>query len=324
MKNFKIAQPRSIEDVTSLLSAKKESYYLMAGGTDLIGEIKDNIVEPDVVVDLSSLPNLSFIKKEKNRVRIGALTTVAELGEDQMIKEEYPGLHQAANSLASPQLRNVGTVGGNLCQRPRCWYYRDSEVMCRKKGGSRCYAYRGRNRYHAILGGGLCYIVHPSDLAPMLIALEAEISIHSDKGEKVVQLEDFFILPKTNVRKENILEPGEILTEVRIPAFQTGEKSTYLKLKERGTWDFAVVSAAVKGTLSKGAFQKIKIVLGGVAPVPWRMKKAEDMIKGKKATEDLLREAAREELKEANPLEENGYKKDLVETALYRTVLSLM
>ncbi len=324
MKNFMIAQPQSIEEAVSLLSAKKESYYLMAGGTDLIGEIKDNIVEPDVVVDLSSLPNLSSIKKEKNGVRIGALTTVAELAEDRMIKEEYPGLHQAANSLASPQLRNVGTVGGNLCQRPRCWYYRDSEVKCRKKGGSRCYAYRGRNRYHAILGGGLCYIVHPSDLAPMLIALEAEISIHSDKGEKIVPLEDFFVLPKTNVHKENVLEPGEILTEVRIPASQTGDKSTYLKLKERGTWDFAVVSAAVKGTLSKGAFQNIKIVLGGVAPVPWRMKKAEDMIKGKKAAEDLLREAAREELKEANPLEENGYKKDLVETVLYRAVLSLM
>jgi xanthine dehydrogenase YagS FAD-binding subunit len=324
MKNFKIAQPRSIEDVTSLLSAKKERYYLMAGGTDLIGEIKDNIVEPDVVVDLSSLANLSFIRKEKNGVRIGALTTVAELAQDQMIKKEYPGLHQAANSLASPQLRNVGTVGGNLCQRPRCWYYRDSGVICRKKGGSRCYAYRGRNRYHAILGGGLCYIVHPSDLAPMLIALEAEISIHSDRGEKTIPLEDFFILPKTNVHKENILEPGEIITEIRIPPSQTGEKSTYLKLKERETWDFAVVSAAVKGTPSKGVFQKIKIVLGGVAPAPWRMKKAEDMIKGKKATEDLLREAARVELKEANPLEENGYKKDLVETALYRATLSLI
>lgn len=324
MKNFKIAQPQSIEQVTSLLSPKKENYYLMAGGTDLLGEIKDNIVEPEVVVDLSFLPNLSYIRKEKDSVRIGALTTVAELAEDPMIKEEYPGLHQAANSIASPQLRNVGTVGGNLCQRPRCWYYRDSEVKCRKKGGSRCYAYRGRNRYHAILGGGLCYIVHPSDLAPMLIALDAEISIHSDKGEKIVPLEDFFVLPKTNVRKENILEPGEILTEVRIPASQAGDKSTYLKLKERGTWDFAVVSAAVKGTLSKGAFQNIKIVLGGVAPVPWRMKKAEDMIKGKKAAEDLLREAAREELKEANPLEENGYKKDLVETVLYRAVLSLM
>lgn len=324
MKNFKIAQPQSIEEAASLLSVKKESYYLMAGGTDLMGEIKDNIVEPEVVIDLSSLANLSYIKKEKNRVRIGALTTVAALAEDQMIKEEYPGLHQAANSLATPQLRNIGTVGGNLCQRPRCWYYRDSEVKCRKKGGSRCYAYKGRNRYHAILGGGLCYIVHPSDLAPMLIALEAEISIHSDKGEKIVPLEDFFILPKTNVRKENILEPGEILTEVRIPSSQTGDKSTYLKLKERATWDFVVVSIAVKGNLSGSAFQNIKIVLGGVAPVPWRMKKAEDMIKGKKAADDLLGEAAREELKEANPLEENGYKKDLVETVLNRAVLSLM
>ena len=324
MKNFKIAQPQSIEEVTSLLSAKKENCYLMSGGTDLLGEIKDNIVDPEVVVDLSLLSNLSYIKKEKNGVRIGALTTVAQLAESPMIKEEYPGLHQAANSLATPQLRNVGTVGGNLCQRPRCWYYRDSEVKCRKKGGSRCYAYRGKNRYHAIFGGGLCYIVHPSDLAPMLIALDAEISISSDQGEKTIPLEDFFILPNTDVRKENILEPGEILTEVRVPASQTGEKSTYFKLKERGTWDFAVVSAAVKGTLSDSAFQNIKIVLGGVAPTPWRLKKAEDMIKGKKATENLIREAAREALKEASPLEENEYKKELAETVLYRAALSLI
>jgi xanthine dehydrogenase YagS FAD-binding subunit len=306
------------------MSEKRENFYLMAGGTDLLAEIKDSVIEPEVVVDLSPLSNLSYIKKENDGVRIGALTTVEALAKDPLIEEDYPGLSQAANSIATPQLRHVGTLSGNLCQRPRCWYYRDPQVKCRKKGGSRCFAFRGRNRYHAILGGGLCYIVHPSDLAPMLIALNAEATICSEKGGRTIPLEDFFILPKTNVHKENILEPGEILTEVKIPASKTEEKSTYLKLKERATWDFAVVSAAVKGSLSGNAFQDIRIALGGVAPSPWRLKKAENLIKGKKATKNLIREAAREALKEAQPLEENEYKKELVEIALYRAVLSLV
>lgn len=324
MKNFKIAQPQTLDELISLLSPRQEKTHLMAGGTDLLGEIKEEIVTPEIVVDLNAVQDLSYIRQGKNEVRIGALTTLSELSENPMIKEEYPGLHQAVDSVATLQLRNVGTIGGNLCQRPRCWYYRDPQLKCRKKGGSRCYAYRGKNKYHAILGGGLCYIVHPSDLAPMLIALDAEISIRSDKGSKTMLLEDFFTLPKINVRKENILEPGEILTEIRIPSPKKGEKSTYLKLKERRAWDFAVVSAAVKAILSGDVFTEIKIILGGVAPIPWRLKKAEDLIKGKKAAEILLREAAREALKEARPLEENGYKKELAEAVLCRASLSLV
>jgi xanthine dehydrogenase YagS FAD-binding subunit len=218
----------------------------------------------------------------------------------------------------------MGTAGGNLCQRPRCWYYRDPQVKCRKKAGGRCFAFRGKNKYHAILGGGLCYIVHPSDLAPALIALDAEISINSPKGDKTIPLANFYILPKINVRKENILEPNEVLREIRIPLIKKGEKSTYSKFIERGAWDFAIVSAAVKGTVSGGTFRDITIVLGGVAPVPWRLTKAENIIKGKKITEDLVREATREALKEAKPLEENGYKKELAEIVLYRAVLSLV
>lgn len=324
MKNFKIAQPQTIAQITSIAPEKSDNYYLMAGGTDLLGEIKDEIIEPEVVIDLNTIPNLSYIKKEEDGVCIGALTSVAELSENSLIKNEYPGLHEAANSVATPQLRNMGTVGGNLCQRPRCWYYRDRQVKCRKKGGSKCFAFRGRNKYHAIFGGGICYIVHPSDLAPALISLDAEVSIRSSKGNKTIPLEDFYTLPKVNVKKENILEPNEVLWEIKIPLAKKGEKSTYYKLKERGTWDFAVVSAAVKGKTSGGFFKDIKIVLGGVAPVPWRLKRAEDMIKGKKVTENLLRQAAREALKDAKPLEENGYKKELVEIVLYRTALSII
>ncbi|NIM57701.1 MAG: xanthine dehydrogenase family protein subunit M [Candidatus Aminicenantes bacterium] len=324
MKDFKIAEPQTIDQVTSLTIDKKDMYKLMAGGTDLLAEIKDEIIEPEVIVDLKSIPDLSYIKNENNGVRIGALTSLTRLAEDTLIKNQYPALHEAANSMATPQLRNMGTVGGNLCQRPRCWYYRDPQIECRKKGGTSCFASRGKNKYHAILGGGLCYIVHPSDLAPPLIALDAEASISSPKKDKTIPLENFYILPKVNVRKENILEPNEVLREIRIPVAKKGEKSTYHKLKERGTWDFAVVSAAVKGTVSGGTFRDIKIVLGGVAPVPWRLTKAENMIKGKKVTEDLVRKAAREALKEAKPLDENGYKKELAEIVLYRAALSLV
>jgi xanthine dehydrogenase YagS FAD-binding subunit len=324
MKNFKIAEPQTIDQITAFLRERGEKSFLMAGGTDLLGEIKDEIIEPEVIVDLKSVPSLSYIRKEKNGVHIGALTGLAELAEDPLIKNDYPGLHEAANSVATPQLRNMGTVGGNLCQRPRCWYYRDPQVMCRKKGGSKCFAIRGRNKYHAIFGGGLCYIVHPSDLAPALISLSAEISIVSPKGEKTIPLADFYILPQVNVRRENILKSNEVVKDIKIPLLKNGEKSTYYKLKERGGWDFALLSAAVIGVVSGGVFKDIKIVLGGVAPVPWRLQKAENLIKGKTASDELLKQAAREALKEARPLRENEYKKELLEVVLSRAVLSLV
>lgn len=324
MKNFSLAEPRTIEQVTAFLSERGEKSFLLAGGTDLLGEIKDEIIEPEVVVDLKSIPNLSYIRKEKDGVRIGAMTSLAELAENPLVKNDYPGLHKAAKSVATPQLRNMGTVGGNLCQRPRCWYYRDPQVKCRKKGGSKCFAFRGRNKYHAIFGGGLCYIVHPSDLAPALISLDAKIVIVAPKGEKTIPLADFYVLPRVNVHQENILNSDEVLREIRIPYSKSGEKSTYYKLKERGAWDFALLSAAVKGVVSGGVFRDIRIVLGGVAPVPWRLEKAENMIRGKAATEELLRQAAQETLKEARVLKDNGYKKDLLEVVLSRAALSLV
>jgi xanthine dehydrogenase YagS FAD-binding subunit len=323
MKEFKIAQPQTLDQATSLFSEKRDRYYLMAGGTDLLDEIKNKIIDPEVVVDLKSIPGLSAIKTDKNHVSIGTMTPVADLAEDPIIKENYPGLVEAALSLASPQLRNVGTVGGNLCQRPRCWYYRDPDTICRKKGGNRCFAFRGKNRYHALFGGGICYIVHPSDLAPSLISLDAEVMISGPTGKNnILKLEDFFALPQKNIRRENILEDGQVLSEIRIPLPKSGTKSAYYKFKERGTWDFAVVSAAINGTFIGGVIQDIKIVCGGVAPIPWRLKKAEDFIRGKKLTEEVIRQGAKQALADAKPLEENAYKLDLVEAVLYTTISS--
>jgi xanthine dehydrogenase YagS FAD-binding subunit len=322
MKEFKLAQPQHIEQVTSLPLDKKN--FLMAGGTDLLDEIKNGIIKPEVVVDLKSIPDFAYIQNRNGKVNIGAMTSVSELAEDPTIKTSYPVLHEAALSLATPQLRNVGTVGGNLCQRPRCWYYRDPQVECRKKGGSRCFATRGRNRYHAILGGGICHIVHPSDLAPALISLDAEATIATPKGDKTVLLEEFFTLPRVDVQKENMLEANEIVKEVKIPMQKTGAKSTYVKFKERGTWDFALVSAAVKGIVSGNTFSDIKIVLGGIAPIPWRLGTLEDILKGKPVSEDLVNQAAKEALSEARPLEENAYKQELAAVAVSRAVLSLV
>jgi len=323
MKEFKMAQPQSLEQFNSLLAARKDGYYLMAGGTDLLDEIKNEIIHPEVVIDLMSISDRSPITETKDSVSISALTRVAELADSPIIQKHFIGLHQAALSLATPQLRNVGTVGGNLCQRPRCWYYRDPEVVCRKKGGSRCYAFRGRNRYHAIFGGGICYIVYPSDLAPALISLNAQITIGGPDREKTMPLENFYILPQQDVRKENVLEGNQFLKEIRIPLPENGSKSTYYKFKERGTWDFAVVSAAVNGIVSGGVCKDIKILLGGVAPIPWKLKKAEDLIKGKRLTEEVIKQGANEALKDARPLEENAYKIDLVEAVLLEAVSSI-
>lgn len=323
MKNFHYGQPASLEQAAAFLSKGDPNVFVMGGGTDLIGEIKEGLVKPAVVIDLKSVPGLAYIKKDKDGLAIGALTTIAELAEDPGIQKDYRALHQAAKVVASPQLRNVGTVGGNLCQRPRCWYYRDAQVVCNKKGGAMCYAAKGRNKYHSIFAGGICYAVHPSDLAPALIALDAKVIIAAAKGERTIPLAEFYMPTIVNVRKENVLNGQEIVKEVRLPPARAGEKSAYLKFIERGSWDFAVVSAAVKAVLSGMTIEDIRIVCGGVAPVPWRMKKAEDALKGRKATEAAARQAAKSALKDASALAENGYKIELLETIIARAVAAL-
>ncbi len=324
MRNFKIAEPQTIAQAIALLANKEEKAHLMAGGTDLLTEIKEGVVEPDLIVDLKAIKELSFISREKDNLRIGAMTSVAEIASNPVVERNYPALYQAASSVATPQLRNMGTIGGNLCQRPRCWYYRDAKFICRKKGGSQCFAARGRNKYHAIFGGGICHIVYPSDLAPALIAHDAKIVISSPQGERVTPLADFYVLPSANVRRENILAPDEILREIHLPAPQKGERSAYLKITERSAWDFALVSAAVRGVASGQSLVNPRIVLGGVAPIPWPLESVAQSISGKKLTEDLVREAAALALQEARPLEENAFKKALVEAVLVRGLLSLV
>jgi xanthine dehydrogenase YagS FAD-binding subunit len=324
MKNFKLAEPKTLPQASALLAGANGRVALMAGGTDLLGEMKEGVRLPEMVVDLMTIPGLSYIRKDQNALRVGALTPVAELAEDPATARLFPGLSQAARSVASPQLRRMGTVGGNLCQRPRCWYYRTAETVCRKKGGSTCFASNGRNRYHAVLGGGLCHIVYPSDLAPMLAALEAQVTLFSSQGERTVPVEEFYALPSVNIRRENVLRADEILKEVTIPLPGPAFRSAYVKFKERGAWDFALVSAAIAGTFAGQAVSRLRLVMGGLAPVPWRMSAAEEAVRGKKLNEGLVRRAARASLAEARPLAENAYKVELAEVILSRAVLSLI
>lgn len=324
MRDFKIAEPRTADEVAALLAEATEPAALIAGGTDLLDELKSGVSTAGLVVDLRGVEGLTGIVREKGGLRIGAMTRVTDLAGNGDVARDYPSLEEAALSLATPQLRNVGTVGGNLCQRPRCWYYRDPQVVCRKKGGHNCYAFQGRNKYHAIFGGGSCHIVFPSDLAPALISLGATAVVGTVKGDRTMPLEAFYALPEVDVTRENVLAKGQFLKGVIVPAPKPGQKAAYIKLKERGTWDFALVSAAVAAVVEGGRLAEISIVCGGVAPVPWRLKKAEDALRGQAATAALIDQAADAALADAAPLRENGFKTDLVQAALKQAVTAVM
>jgi xanthine dehydrogenase YagS FAD-binding subunit len=324
MRDFKLAQPGTVDELAAVLSEGPGAMTLMSGGTDLIDLLKSGVAAPDIVVDVQGIAELAGITRDKDGLRVGPMTRVVDLAAHPDVSRDYPVLKDAALSLASPQLRNVGTVGGNLCQRPRCWYFRDPEVVCLKKGGDKCYAFQGRNQYHAIFGGDPCFIVYPSDLAPALISLGARVTIGRAGGDRVVPLEKFYQPPSVDVRKENILAGDEFIRSVSVPPPRPGQKSGYVKLTERAAWDFALASAAVTGVVRGKVFSEIAIVMGGVGTVPWRMTGAEAVLRGKTVTEALLDQAGRAAVKEAAPLAENAYKINLTAAAIRKAVSALV
>jgi xanthine dehydrogenase YagS FAD-binding subunit len=300
---------------------RDEAPHLIAGGQDLLTSMKDYIVRPSRVVNLKSIPGLDRIDVDSKGVTIGALVTLAQLETHPDVRKLLPGLVEAASSVASPQIRNLGTVGGNLCQRPRCWYFRLESVVCLRKGGDECYAESGENKYNAIFGGGPSFIVHPSDLAPMLVALGATVATASPAGGRTILLEKFFILPGEDPTRENVLEPAEIITEIRVPTSPFSGRSTYLKFKERDSLDFALSAvAAALDMESSGAVRQARLVLGGVAPVPWRVPRAEEFLAGKHLDAATLAEAGRIALRGASPLSKNGYKVPLTQALVRRAL----
>lgn len=320
MKNFRYQKASTVKEALAQLKAAGGAAKLMAGGTDLLGEMKDGIARPDRLIHLR-IPQLNYILADSKGLRIGALTPLNAIVAHPHIKERYAALAQAAGEVGSPQLRHMGTLGGNLCQRPRCWYYR-GEFPCLKKGGETCYAVAGQNKYHAILGGGPCFIVHPSDTAPALMALEASVRIIGPRGERVVPLTDFFIAPTKDSSREHILRPEEILTEILIPPLPEESRSLYLKARERRCWDFALASVALVQVMKGGEHQGTRIVLGGVAPFPYRVLKTEGALKGKRIDEALAAQAGRLAVFGARPLSQNAYKVELTQTLVRRAILA--
>jgi len=318
---FSYINPARLEQVPGLLKNDWQS-KVIAGGTDLVGEMKDYVESPKRLVNLKSIPGLDQIEVDNQGVTIGAMTTLTDIAEHTDIQKNYAALAQSAGVVASPQIRNVGTLGGNLCQRPRCWYYRDPDTICLKKGGDVCYALSGLNKYHAIFGGGPVYIVHPSDIAPALVALGAEVTILGASGERTMPMEDFFILPTVaNPFRENILASNEIITRIRVPKPDTNTTSFYLKLHERGSFDFALVSVAGVFQVQGKKCQQLSLVLGGVAPTPWRSSEAEQVLRGQVISEALAQRAGEAAVKNADPMSDNGYKVTLTQNLIKRAAM---
>lgn len=315
LPNFGYVKAHSVKAAVDQLSSA--DVRILAGGTDLLGCLREHIFTANKLVSISRIQDLAGVDKSSDGgVRIGALTTITGVAENPVIKKRYPVLAQAASEVASPQLRNQGTIGGNICQKPRCWYYR-GEFHCRRKGGEECFAFDGENQFHAIFGSdGTCCMVHPSDTAPALIALGAAAQVVGRSGEKLVPLEKFFVRPGENVQKETVLKPDEIVTEILLPKPDQGLLSSYRKVRARRSWDFSLAGVALALTFKGDRIQKARVVLSGAAPVPWRSKPIEDAITGRKLDAETITKAAEASVKGAEPLERNGYK-----TALFKGVI---
>lgn len=325
MKSFTNVNPKSRQEVMALLKKaveEQQTASLAGGGSDLLGMIKDDLVAPDVVVNLKDLEDLREIEPHSQGVRIGGLVTLQELSQHPLIRSQYTVLAEAAGTVATPQIRNVGTLAGNICQRPWCWYFRQG-FPCFKHGGDRCYSVVGQNQLHAIFGGGPSFIVHPSDTAPALMALEAMFRIAGPDGERVVPASDFFVLPREEVSRENILGPDEVLIEIELPPARQNVESTYVKIMDREAWTHAVLSVAAVLEIDQGVCRMARIVLGAVAPIPWHLPHVERMLVGQRITTELAGNAGQAAVSQAQPLAKNGYKVPLTEALVRRTLLSL-
>ena len=311
LKSFSYVRPASVDEAVEQLRAAGGRVH--AGGTDLLGCLRDGVIEAERVVSIGGIEALEGIREQSGGgLRIGALTRLAEIAKSPVIAERYAALAQAASEVGTPQLRNQGTLGGNLCQKPRCAYYR-GPFPCRRKGGERCFASLGNNEAHAIFGGTRCYMVHPSDTASALTALGASVAVQGPRGARTIPIGEFFVPPQVDPTRETVLEQGEVVTEVLLPAPGTGLRSRYRKVRMRRSWDFALAGVAL--ALRKdagGAVADARVVFSGVAAVPWRSSAVEGVINGQRLSEDVVRRAAEAAVEGARPMRDNGYKVELL------------
>jgi len=321
MPAFELFQPATTEDALTLLSRYGSDAWVLAGGLDSFDWLKDRIKRPKVVVDLSQIKTLSGVRESGGGVEIWAMTTLTEVVRHPLIRERYSILLEAAESAASPQIRNQGTIGGNVSQDTRCWYYR-SGWKCYRAGGNACFADTPTaiNREHAIMGADRCVAVNPSDTAPALIALDAQMVIRGSRGERVVNAEDYFIGPSTDITHMTVLKPGELLTAIRIPAAWARTQFYFEKIRDRQVWDFPLVNIASAAVFSGGMIERIRIAVNGVAARPLRLKQVEDAVRGKPRDEATAEMAGQLAIQGAQPLQHNGYKVPLVRNLVKRSI----
>ncbi len=322
LRPFEYLQPQSLEEASSLLSV--DGAYALAGGSDLLSEMKERVVSPAALVSLAGVEELRAVEVTPEGVRIGAMVSLAALAANSELQQRYPVLAEAAGGIATPQIRNVGTLGGNLCQRPRCFYYRSPLTLCLKKGGDSCLALAGNSKYLSILGGERCYIVHPSDMAVALVALDAQVVLAGPAGRRTMSLQEFFIGPSVNLTSENVLQTGEVVASVSVRSSPENTRSVYLKAQEREAGDFALVSVAAALAVTDGRVSWCRVSLGGVAPYPYRAQEAEECLMGIAVANTDAAEAGRRAVAGATPLRGNGYKVDLAANLIKQAISRLL
>jgi xanthine dehydrogenase YagS FAD-binding subunit len=320
---FSNANARDAQQAAALAQQSRRDGRTAAfagGGSDLLVLVKERIATPDVVVNLKTIKDLNQVTTAPGGTTVGGLITLAALGRHPDIRTPYAVLAEAAETVATPQIRNVGTLAGNVCQRPWCWYYRNG-FPCYKAGGNQCFSFAGENQFHAIFGGGPSYIVHPSDTAPALVALDAQFRIVQPTGERTIAAGEFFTLPRRNPSRENALADDEVLASVSLPPARSTVRSGYDKVMDRAAWTHAVVSAAVVLDVEGDVCRSARIVLGGVAPIPWRVPDAERVLVGQRITPELAARAGETAVAGARPLSKNAYKVPLTKAVVERAVL---
>jgi xanthine dehydrogenase YagS FAD-binding subunit len=323
MKPFAHTNAQSVPDAIRLLKKWRGKARINAGGTDLLGVLRDRILPdyPDLLINIKTIPELDYIEEDEAGLRIGAATKLARIASSQTVKGTYKVFAEATYAVATPQIRNMGTIGGNICQDVRCWYYKyphqiGGRILCTRKGGSTCPAVRGDNRYHAILEAKKCFAVCPSDTATALAVLDAHIAITGSKGTRMVPVTEFF------TPLGNVLRADELVTSIQVPKPPEGSRGTFLKFTLRKPIDFAIVSVASLIIEQDGICKDARIALGAVAFRPIRATKAEDVIKGKAINEATAGEAAQEAVRGAKPLSKNGYKVEILKALVKRALLS--
>ncbi len=321
MPAFELFQPASTDDALGLLDQYGSNAWVLAGGLDTWDWLKDRVKRPAAVVDLGAIASLREIRSANSGLEIGAMAPLSEVVRHPAVREQYGLLASAAAVVASPQIRNQGTLGGNLSQDTRCWYYRDG-WNCYRAGGNICYADTptAMNREHCILGASRCVAVNPSDTAPALIALDAEMVVRNARGERVVAASDYFLGPEVDIERMTVLEPGDLLTTIRIPSTWAGATFYFEKSRDRAVWDFALGSVATAAKVSGGVIEDIRVVVNGMAPTPTRLPAVENAVRGQAVSEETAERGGQMAIQGVKPLAHNGYKVSLLRNLVKRSI----